>query len=113
LPHFRERLAIILQVAVPELAPNASYEDMTKATRRVETQRRHAMELREKALAAVQALEVRLSIHEHWTLGGAEWEAAARLVGRRRYQRTLDKLEGLIIARMFELTKMNMSGTGE
>ncbi|KAJ7275920.1 hypothetical protein C8J57DRAFT_1224062 [Mycena rebaudengoi] len=44
------------------------------------------MELLDKSLAAVQAI--------------------------RRYQRALDILEGLIIAQMFELTKMNMSGTG-
>jgi hypothetical protein len=42
----------------------------------------------------------------------AEWRAASELVGRRRYQRCLDNLEGLIVSRMFELTKMNMSQTG-
>jgi len=34
------------------------------------------------------------------------------MVGRRRYQRCLDSLEGLVVARMFELKKMNMSQTG-
>ena len=29
-----------------------------------------------------------------------------------RYQKALDKLEGLVVARLFELTKMNMSRTG-
>ncbi|KAJ7238461.1 hypothetical protein C8J57DRAFT_1016473, partial [Mycena rebaudengoi] len=33
-------------------------------------------------------------------------------VSRRHYQRAVDKLKGLIISRMFELTKVNMSGTG-
>ncbi|KAF8341085.1 hypothetical protein F5887DRAFT_1062512 [Amanita rubescens] len=31
----------------------------------------------------------------------------------RRYQRALDILEGLVVARIFELSKMNMSETGE
>jgi hypothetical protein len=31
----------------------------------------------------------------------------------RKYQQALDVLEGLIIARMFKLTKMNQSQTGE
>ncbi|KAJ6498639.1 hypothetical protein DFH09DRAFT_1103086 [Mycena vulgaris] len=34
------------------------------------------------------------------------------MVRRRRYQRALDHLQGLIISRMFELAKCNMSGTG-
>ena len=34
------------------------------------------------------------------------------MVGKHHYQRCLDDLEGLIISRMFELTKMNMSQTG-
>jgi hypothetical protein len=33
-------------------------------------------------------------------------------VANRRYQRALDKLQGLVIARLFELTKCHMSGTG-
>ena len=31
----------------------------------------------------------------------------------RKYQRSLDNLEGLVVARIFELTKMNRSQTGE
>lgn len=34
------------------------------------------------------------------------------MVGKWRYQRCLDALEGLIMARMFKLTKSNMSQTG-
>jgi hypothetical protein len=40
------------------------------------------------------------------------WNSAAVWVKKRRYQRALDQLQALIISRMFELTKMNMSGTG-
>ncbi|KAF7365827.1 hypothetical protein MVEN_00456800 [Mycena venus] len=45
--------------------------------------------------------------------GDEKWEAMATMVRRRRYQRALDHLQGLIISRMFELAKCNMSGTGE
>ncbi|KAJ6512716.1 hypothetical protein C8R45DRAFT_1049873 [Mycena sanguinolenta] len=78
----------------------AGYTDAAKTTRRMETQQQHALEQQSKALAAVQDLEARL---------GA---AAAELVSKRRYQRALNNLEHLIISRMFELTKCNMSGTG-
>jgi hypothetical protein len=60
----------------------------------------------------VQDLEVLLGVVERWVPECLEWKAAALMVGKRRYQRCLDDLEGLIVSRMFELTKMNMSQTG-
>ncbi|KAG1719798.1 hypothetical protein EDD22DRAFT_983278 [Suillus occidentalis] len=41
-----------------------------------------------------------------------EWEDAGCLVAKRKYQRALDALEGLVVACIFELTKLNCSGTG-
>ncbi|EGN96035.1 hypothetical protein SERLA73DRAFT_76033 [Serpula lacrymans var. lacrymans S7.3] len=58
-------------------------------TRKLETARRHAMENHDKELQKVQRLEVRLEIN-----------------------RALDQLEGLVVACMFELTKMNRSQIG-
>lgn len=82
-------------------------------TRTTETKRRHALEKHDRDLATVQALELRLGIHTRWVLGGQECEEAGRLLSMRRYQRSLDNLEGLVVARIFELTKMNRSQTGE
>ncbi|KAJ7722863.1 hypothetical protein B0H14DRAFT_2642048 [Mycena olivaceomarginata] len=73
--------------------------------RRLETQRRHAVEVAVKSLAAVQDLEVKLDITTRWVPGCEEWDRAAKL-------RALDQLQGLVVARLFELTKVNMSGTG-
>lgn len=84
-------------------------------TRRIETQRRHACEKRDDLKAEVQALELRMGIkgaEERWKHGSEEWEKAKNLVTMAKYQRALDKLEGLIVARLFELTKLNMSRTG-
>ncbi|KAE9407449.1 hypothetical protein BT96DRAFT_954511 [Gymnopus androsaceus JB14] len=81
-------------------------------TRRIETQRRHAMENRDDLKKEVQSLEMRLEIKERWVSGSEEWEKTKKLVGMAKYQRALDKLEGLIVARLFELTKLNMSRTG-
>ncbi|KAJ6553701.1 hypothetical protein DFH09DRAFT_924701 [Mycena vulgaris] len=88
------------------------YEQNVAMTRRLETQRRQCMELRDNLLIAVHELEVRLDITQRWEAGSAEWSATAVMVANRRYQRALDKLHGLVIARLFELTKCNMSGTG-
>ncbi|KAJ7882604.1 hypothetical protein B0H14DRAFT_2255091, partial [Mycena olivaceomarginata] len=65
-----------------------------------------------KSLAAVQDLEVKLDIMTCWVPGCEEWDRAAKLVGNCRYQRALDQLQGLIVAHLFKLTKVNMSGTG-
>ncbi|KAJ7736214.1 hypothetical protein DFH07DRAFT_870697 [Mycena maculata] len=88
------------------------YAEAVKATCQIETQQRHTLELQARALAAVQELEVRLAVTTRWMPGGEKWTAVAKMVGKRRYQRALDHLQGLIIARMFELAKCNMSGTG-
>lgn len=89
----------------------AAYAEAAKVTRRLETQRRHALELRAKAMDVVQDLELRMGIETRWVPGDERWDAAAVMVERRRYQRALDNLEGLVVARMFELAKCHMSGT--
>jgi hypothetical protein len=71
--------------------------------------RRHALENHDKNLAAVHVLEQWLSVVTCW---GPEWEETGRLVSMCRYQRALDNLEGLVVARIFELSKMNRSQTG-
>jgi len=81
-------------------------------TRSIETARRHAIEANHKELGAVQVLEKKMNITSRWELKSVEWKAAADKVVKRRYQRCIDNLEGLVVARMFELSKMNMSQTG-
>ncbi|KAG1730167.1 hypothetical protein EDD22DRAFT_1011782 [Suillus occidentalis] len=66
----------------------------------------------EKDLRFVQELECKLSITHRWTPEDPDWQSAGCLVANRKYQRALDTLEGLVVARIFELTKMNRSGTG-
>ncbi|KAI5982014.1 hypothetical protein EDD15DRAFT_2378548 [Pisolithus albus] len=83
------------------------------ATTRKETMRRHAMENFEKDLRMVQDLEVKLGITKRWVPEDEEWQTTGRLVANRKYQRCLDQLESLIVARIFELSKMNQAGTGE
>ena len=88
---------------------NITQRDMTASA---ETARRHALEVQKRDLVAVQLLENRLNIVQRWDRGSFEWQAAAEKVVMRTYQRCLDVLEGLIVAQMFELTKMNRSQTG-
>ena len=82
-------------------------------TRSVERARRHALENHARDLKTVQELEDKLNITTRWDPACREWQEAGRLVANRKYQRAVDQLEGLVVARMFELTKMNRSETGQ
>jgi len=96
-------------VSTPEIVSSG----IRDRTRSIETERRHALEEYEKDLKVVQDLEKKLNISVRWEPGSDDWVRTGKLVTMRKYQRALDRLEGLIVARMFELTKMNMSQTGE
>jgi hypothetical protein len=82
-------------------------------TNRIETARRHAIENYEKDLKVVQELETKLGVTRRWVPEDQEWKDAGHLVANRKFQRALDHLEGLVVARIFELSKMNRAGTGE
>jgi hypothetical protein len=91
----------------------ASTPGVKDNTRAIETRRRHALENLDKDLKTVQVLEVRMEIADRWAPGGPECHEAAKLLHMRKYQRAVDALEGLVVARMFELSKMNRSQTGK
>ncbi|KAJ7017058.1 hypothetical protein C8F04DRAFT_980139 [Mycena alexandri] len=76
------------------------------------TARRHAQENYDKALLEVQQSESSMGVIDRWEPTGSEWAEAAHLVSTKRYRLALLKLERLVIQRMFELTKMNLSQTG-
>lgn len=82
-------------------------------TKSLERARRHALEKESQLIDQVQALENKHDVAERWIPGSAEWKEAAALASMHRYQKALDKLEGLVVAHLFELTKMNMSCTGK
>ncbi|KAJ7738682.1 hypothetical protein DFH07DRAFT_870478 [Mycena maculata] len=109
-----ERVTAIIGVQIPFIPgePHTNYAEMAKATQRIETQRRHALELEMRARVAVQDLEISLGVDVHWRPEDENWSRVSAMVRSPRYQRALDHLQGLIISRMFELAKCNMSGTG-
>lgn len=81
-------------------------------TAEIEKYRRHTIEDCDQNRANVQALEVRLGVKERWTPDCAEFRDAERKVAMLTYQKALDKLEGLVVGRIFELTNMNRSQMG-
>ncbi|KAJ6535833.1 hypothetical protein DFH09DRAFT_1043118 [Mycena vulgaris] len=56
-------------------------------------------------------MEVKMDIAGRWAVDD-KWDKAAALVASRRYRLAMNRLKQLVVKRLFELTKMNMSGTG-
>ncbi|KAG2126569.1 uncharacterized protein EDB93DRAFT_1273720 [Suillus bovinus] len=63
-------------------------------------------------LKMVQELKGKLNITRGWVPKDQEWKDAGCLVANCKLQCVLDHLEGLVVARIFELSKMNRAGTG-
>ncbi|KAE9394363.1 hypothetical protein BT96DRAFT_827782, partial [Gymnopus androsaceus JB14] len=57
-------------------------------------------------------LEVCLNIEVRWVEGCEEWVKAKKMVKEASYRKALDKLECLLVARMSEMARLNVSGTG-
>ncbi|KAI6007111.1 hypothetical protein EDD15DRAFT_2190723 [Pisolithus albus] len=100
-------------VATPSSTATSTFiqKDIT-ATKCKETMRRHALENFEKDLKIVHEIEIKLGVTKRWVPEDEEWQTAGRLVANRKYQRCLDQLESLVVARIFVLSKMNQAGTG-
>ena len=61
----------------------------------------------------LHAMEDRLDIAKRWTPDNPEFQHATRYSQIHTFQRAIDKLEGLVVQRLFELNKANVSQTGE
>lgn len=79
----------------------------------METRHQDAIENRNKDLLAVQALELKMEITNRWILGDALCHETVQLLYMHKYQRALNVLEGLVVAWVFELSKLNRSQTGQ
>ncbi|KIK22961.1 hypothetical protein PISMIDRAFT_55136, partial [Pisolithus microcarpus 441] len=86
-------------------------KDIT-ATMRKETMHCHALENFKKDLKIVQDIEIKLGVMKHWVPEDEEWQTTGHLVANHKYQHCLNQLESLVIAWIFELSKMNQLGTG-
>jgi hypothetical protein len=74
--------------------------------------KQHAFETFERVQGVLHRFELTYNITTRWTPDMEEWKAASHYSSMRAYQKALSKLEGLVIARLFELHKMGLSGTG-
>lgn len=93
-------------------APPSSYSADLSRTRKAETERRVAAERYNQLLHDVVQMEVNLSITTRWQPADTEYIKTIKYMSERTYQRALDKLQQLVIQRLFELNRLNLAATG-
>lgn len=60
----------------------------------------------------ISTLERNLGITDTWTADSPDYIHIQNYIKNRKYLRAVDTLEALVVQRLFELTKLNHSGTG-
>jgi len=78
-----------------------------------ESERVAAIRKLELQMNAVDDTERRLGVDECWTPECAEYQHALQYLKNRRFIRVVERLEGLVVQRLFELSKANLMGTGK
>ncbi|KAJ7859473.1 hypothetical protein B0H14DRAFT_3084935 [Mycena olivaceomarginata] len=74
--------------------------------------RRHAIEQRNWDMELVEDLEQKLGVETRWTSDSPQWTATDAALKKHKYLDALDEIEQIILARLFEMTKVHQSGTG-
>lgn len=65
------------------------------------------------AEALVAHIEIQLSIEARWEIGDENYKRFKEEASLGKYRAALDELERLVIMRLFELSKLSLSGTGK
>jgi hypothetical protein len=89
-----------------------TYASALSQTRKMETERRYTGERRNQILQEVIEMEVKLGVQNRWTPSSPEYQETVKYMSMRKYHRALDKLQKLVIQRLFELHKLNLNQTG-
>ncbi|KAI5984616.1 hypothetical protein EDD15DRAFT_2390391 [Pisolithus albus] len=93
-------------------ASENSYYAGLSQTRKLETAHRVSNERYTEVLQEVNALEVKMGITRRWDVFDAQYIEVAKHIGQRKYIRALKNLQRLVVLRLFELHKLNLSRTG-
>ncbi|OJT09099.1 hypothetical protein TRAPUB_1 [Trametes pubescens] len=97
---------------LPPTSSATTYEADTSATRKAETRRRYLKERQDVLTLEVASLEVQLGIRNRWRPGDAQYIQVMEYIATRKYHRALGHLQRLVVQRLFELHKLNLSQTG-
>lgn len=91
----------------------SSYTSDLSQTRKLETQRKWASEKVDRLTREVIMMEERMQIQKRWDPSMPEYLETIQYMANRKYHKALDHLQHLVVQRLFELQRLNVSGIGE
>lgn len=89
-----------------------SYSTTLSRTRWLETSRCHAAERHDMILQDIIAMEVQMGIVRRWEPIDDQYTVTVKYINQRKYHLALRNLQRLVILRLLELHKLNLSQTG-
>ncbi|KAF8555520.1 hypothetical protein OG21DRAFT_1410799, partial [Imleria badia] len=93
----------------PESGLNATAQQCTTTVNAEYASALHRYQLQ---LNVVEKFERDNNITERWTVDHPDYKASTEYVKHRNFIRAIKELKGLVVQRLFELSKANLSGTG-
>ena len=99
------------QWRTPHSGPT-DYTGDASATAKIETRRRALEESVKDLTSKVINLELHLGVSVRWQPGDPQYEETQKYIATRNYQQALGRLQRLVIQRLFELHRLNISQTG-
>ncbi|KAJ3757668.1 hypothetical protein EV360DRAFT_45540 [Lentinula raphanica] len=94
------------------LTASETYSQGLSQTRKIETDRRVLRERRDKVLFEVLQMEVAMGIPARWQVTDKPYLETLKYINAHKYQKALERLHKLVVMRLLELHKMNLSFTG-
>ena len=94
---------------------NVAASDLTQISTALSQARIHvdgAYAKLQNAEAFTAHIEMQLQVEERWEIGGDAYKQYKQEASLRQYRVALDELERLVVMRLFELSKLSLSGTG-
>ncbi len=89
------------------------YSNDAATTRKLETRRRELEDRVRRLTSQAIAFELQLGLARRWQPEDVEYQETRQYIATRDYQRALGHLQRLVIQRLFELHKLNLSQTGK
>jgi len=102
-----------ISVSKQTLSQPRSYQQLASETLQREGARMKALDSLLTLQQAVGDLEVKLEIDKRWEPEDREWIETARKIRLRDFQQACNKLEGLVVSRCMEFTKIHQSQLGK
>lgn len=113
---FRASIPANYTFVPPEAAPaDQSWGEQLSRTRLLQTERRRANEKYDRLEYDVILMECKLGISQgqRWTPAMPQYISTLKYINEHKYHKALENLQRLVVQRLFELHKLNLSQTGK